>query len=1566
MDFDPISGLPMDPNTGLPIDPDPFNIPGLPPPLPPRRRPRARMPPPLPPAPAAPALPPALGNVPSNALSVSRRRARISAAAMDTAINEIVGDDAADIAAHFDQLVAPAAPVGPAQPRPGRPRGRPRKPTHLLKRPRRVPGRAAHRPRIFPEGSAPGRRRDREFGRRARLGLRNRRGEGVSRAPRRSGRIREVIEDPDRIRLVEGIRFSFEGGVNQVPLPVPRRARPRQNGRYDPLRPHLTFRRYGVVHMRAMAHMDAPRVGGLYFDEERRKWRLGPGGSREFLTVQMRVSRPWNGRRIQWTYNQRIAVDVPHGSILTEEMIQYGFRRWMLSVDDANDYDEYIFEVLSIGNRHGVPIDINSPSALRTLPLRGVTTKIVDCSVGTDEGLCVIAALQTALGKTTIRNLVRDKDLLIRQFRSCLDGWKPSDGISLEHLGVWCRLYCQNKLNIYAVEPLCADIFWKCTTPGAHHSVLIKVTGAHADVVVDPTTKRQAIHGNIQLTEMTWGPEYYSDFEAIDVESLGLELLIEKISDPNAKGFVLYNYSGQVADRLLLSKIIAEVMKVTGKHPSHTLCNDIGVKAFVHPTTNATIIYDPDYGDINSMLDDCRNSDLDLPSVCTVYKQQAASVIAKTTVETIVGQCPTSLMSPGLYKLFKTVKGGAFYFSDQAGDGSNVMDINKAYSYALLNDPSPIPIYNPLDDVVDFSRSLLKPGDAPAHESLPAGFGIIPIDIQLPFWPRPLSRVLYAVSEVAFLLQYGYIQLSDITHWLVPSSVLPADTYVSTVHRLYNSLPEKTAKLICNMTTGFFGKDHTTKAYSCVVDSAEVAAAVHGYHHSHPETGTIHVLPVGSFFEILLTREKHLYKNCMPLYQRIVSYTRVQMLNYARIGYDSGLGVPIMSKVDCLGWNTDPYAAMLPYTDPKEPGMLNQKQTSPWKEMAPKSVATAAEISEKCLVPLVNPEWLDREDFHRGALYRGPSGSGKSTKAVEIFKFNKDNNKKVLAFTMTGTSRNNMELLGIESPRTWAWIKEIMGHIQRRIVAYLASFDVIIGDEYSQFAIDVYVCLLLAKRQNPELIINLFGDVNQCRPYQKTNKSSVYNYDQCILLHYLCDGVRHDLQFIEGCGRYDMPLFQVSQTLLEEGILAGFRLRMAPPTCKRAIVKTNARKRSWDKVQMNKHMSEVDLVYRPYTLVYNPAPDTTPEAQKQDITLFSGLWVVCRVNYKAGDVPVTNGDRLLVGSWDEEQKTVYLQPRTVSSVYPDGFEVSFDAFMKHFELDYAVTSYRAQSVTEEGQLAVLEATYMTKNELYVAITRPRALKQLFVQPDVRLQGQFFRPEQYPKYIKVVEPYFVHAAIAAIKWMALPCMYLFALVLGADAGVQEQLEKEKERLLDPLNPVKGAERLRQYAEDQKQDPYVEIVQEARWPSWIMMMNELDYYIKTTDTDNCLNIIPDEKTDSQTQPAHKAVHLVSTKYLPTMRIGPSDGTIIMKVYTPVLTDKGKPTRKQINRSPTRMAQAITDFRALIAEYYKDTPISDPNWVRNQIISALTNPHWLECRYRQSADLKDWEHLLPPLVS
>jgi hypothetical protein len=337
----------------------------------------------------------------------------------------------------------------------------------------------------------------------------------------------------------------------------------------------------------------------------------------------------------------------------------------------------------------------------------------------------------------------------------------------------------------------------------------------------------------------------------------------------------------------------------------------------------------------------------------------------------------------------------------------------------------------------------------------------------------------------------------------------------------------------------------------------------------------------------------------------------------------------------------------------------------------------------------------------------GPGGSGKSEKLKAYY----DNDSLVL--TLTNKACDSLRKKGLEEIYTFdTYFRE-----KEKISDSIKKIQI---DEFSMMPTSWLIIIYKLKLKNPNLIVQLYGDPNQCKQVCKHNRYFDYLGKKCV--SYICDNNVIRKKYIEATARYDKELYEVLEYLLETG-------KMHPKLDNRPInhnLQSNIVKHNNIRDEINKKFANEWFIGM--KIIGNKFNDKSKGIFNSKLYYITDIKDnkikytddIKYLNYLIENKFTDTNEKYL--NYLKENKiekpieepivsiNKKIKKKRVKKPREDDGYVSKNYFLPA----YACTVYKYQGDTIEEPFNIHETSQMDRNELYTAISRAKKLDQIHI------------------------------------------------------------------------------------------------------------------------------------------------------------------------------------------------------------------------------------------------------------
>jgi hypothetical protein len=325
-------------------------------------------------------------------------------------------------------------------------------------------------------------------------------------------------------------------------------------------------------------------------------------------------------------------------------------------------------------------------------------------------------------------------------------------------------------------------------------------------------------------------------------------------------------------------------------------------------------------------------------------------------------------------------------------------------------------------------------------------------------------------------------------------------------------------KILACCFSGMLGRRYSTIDYGFVTNDYKTMCASYFQYNNknnyHWNSNTIDDLHF-----IRLTQKNRIFGDNSQIYRQILGQGMIQLLDMIEIVF-----VPNQSKI--IGYNTD--AVFI--ENPKQFTILENKKLLEYpkyreEKWKPKLYKQIEDKKKPLKIPnntKIYWKVLNEDDDNKNKSFIciGPGGSGKSEKLKAYY----DNDSLVL--TLTNKACDSLRKKGLEEIYTFdTYFRE-----KEKISDSIKKIQI---DEFSMMPTSWLIIIYKLKLKNPKLIVQLYGDPNQCKQVCKHNRYFDYLGKKCV--SFICNNNVIRKKYIEATARYDKELYEVLEYLLETG-----------------------------------------------------------------------------------------------------------------------------------------------------------------------------------------------------------------------------------------------------------------------------------------------------------------------------------------------------------------------------------------------------------------------------------------------
>ena len=1111
------------------------------------------------------------------------------------------------------------------------------------------------------------------------------------------------------------------------------------------------LRANGKAHHRLVRDGKMPVPGGRYVDPGTGKIRLKRGRASGTYTfnVVLRLKNHNTGKVLRLkNKNERrstktLTLLLKDGEELTNERIMERIEREQVDLNTRYEYEDIDFDYVETHGVDGVLVDLGNISSLANIVVHGERFKYFhdieesqdDINSGTCGIDCIVARVRKVLtgdhghhiprvlsSPVYFINWFQENVLIEEGYYSMTRPWSPEDGLTMEELNRFIDSpQARGLISLYIISPD-DKIVMKNVKDHSQMSLTLRINGSHVYLL-----NRKNLHLVKENNFIRFGEEWPSPnsmkegYKLVDGSQFRDLIGSDLIQQESENGFIVCGMD-HAGDR----KQLTYNLVVCTNSFLPIKFNDHGINELKLPDGRFVIFRSESKREM-SFIQNIQSKLMEnfkLPFIGSLTKFPTITQLTRWYFFNTLGVFPKSRFNTELGDLFEKYKRGGYLVKTRAIEEDEVeIDQSKAYSNVLVTNQYRWCVFDVLDQRESFNiQTHYRDGE------LMDGYYVVNREINFLWFHSPIIGRLYPKSFVMYALKHNAIRISDISEAIIPNRTLHHDFFKQSVLDLFESLGTGESKDVINPFTGMLGITQRKSYHGAICDSYEVAASMHGREIFDSNEKVIpHIqrlndedsMDLYKLHMVSYSRMEQLYEHHGPIYAQIVYGGIIEHLEMSRRCHECGLRV-IGSQVDACYLDTCNLELVQDMVEKYNTSLLLPNGIGSYKiEKSRRKNEVPMPITDEIDPDETKWSFVDNKEYEEGECFiTGGPGHGKSTELKRQTSFLKDSEYIVLT-TKTTVRDQLIREKGITGEvLTFANLHERSKHQIGSIAHFLSRFTHIFVDEAPTLSPGDWALLFKAKRKSKEpLIVVLFGDENQTRPIVSEDSfaSNVYDTMNCKSIMNLVGCRRVELPYILESARYDLALRDLVHGFLLDPVLPKEDdiLSTIDTNVKRHVVFTNRKKKQVDKLIMDKFNENREVME---TIQYKGK-----QKQQQDVNLSIGLPFIARENDKQAkllgfdedDVPdrVSNSERFIVSEIDKVKRKLMLTFRYDESKHA---VVTFSQLMKSYELDFAISAHRAQSITIDEQLQIhLESVRsMTFESLYVAMSRNRRRDQV--------------------------------------------------------------------------------------------------------------------------------------------------------------------------------------------------------------------------------------------------------------
>ena len=494
------------------------------------------------------------------------------------------------------------------------------------------------------------------------------------------------------------------------------------------------------------------------------------------------------------------------------------------------------------------------------------------------------------------------------------------------------------------------------------------------------------------------------------------------------------------------------------------------------------------------------------------FRNQSFTRMAHTWFEAKYGTLRKSTYSKELRQIFEDYSLPAYirkYKNVKRDERVYSIDTRRCYTSILIDNQAVYNEFSAFDEIKPYSSHAITCGEFYINRKFHMHSLI------------ELSHGWYPAVFVKYCLDHKYIVEDDIKYQILPSKVLPHDTFAEFAKEIVAEYPNQSKDLL-NSFIGELNKKQATIERGCTTDSFDVASSLVL---DYPD---VSVVKVGELWFIRDSCGTPMSSGNVPIYRHIIAsgYIKLDHMLHQTLKPDTRV---IAINTDSVKVQGDHASGIRSKDDVAigEYGYENSTSTIIGKNEIVER--PKYKFSKYPKVEMIEPDQIGESS----CMILGQAGTGKSYLLTNMA------TKDDITLCYTNKACNNLRDKGV--PNVFTFDMYFNEHLDNAsYVKRLNKYKKIMVDELSMTPSRFFIILSQlgaeGSESEPHQIL-LFGDMNQCKPVESSGVW--YDYSHSQFINALTNYKRVELQYVEGKSRYDRRLFAALNNFLNTGSSQG-------------------------------------------------------------------------------------------------------------------------------------------------------------------------------------------------------------------------------------------------------------------------------------------------------------------------------------------------------------------------------------------------------------------------------------------
>lgn len=647
------------------------------------------------------------------------------------------------------------------------------------------------------------------------------------------------------------------------------------------------------------------------------------------------------------------------------------------------------------------------------------------------------------------------------------------------------------------------------------------------------------------------------------------------------------------------------------------------------------------------------------------------------------------------------------------GEHKTTYDINKSYTNVMLKNDTPWNVFTGFDTPKPYNQTELQPGEYFINKKIEIAPSMI------------LPKSFYPLNIVQYMLDNNCISKTDITYQINATFHLPSNYFKDIVEFFYNmpiddDFKQIVGKALTNHLSGLLNKKYNNINHGAITN--DYLSAISLFTEETVKNNKCFITKIENVYLVKSTQSSLSYSTSSPIYRQIIAGGIIELAELTKQTVNQN-SIIVRHKVDSISI-INPIIPTLSneiggIKEEPFPILNNTKRDWLVDEVRP-------------TYNLEQPEWkeedwnvtMDISLLQGSCLITGMSGSGKTT----TLKKSIPKDKNIIVRAYTNKAVNVLKDKGINSKQVDTLDHLLQNPVTKQL-SYTAAYENLKNIErldIDEYGMVPYQHLQLLSRLQDDLKfdVRMFGDPRQTSAVQGGKMwKKLYTYENEKLVMSLCGYRKFNMQYIDGCGRYDKTLYRTIIYFLKHSKLPKWTNKLKKCNINLAFTNKKCKQINQKKINSIKSKSINKSKFK-----INSKKTQNKIGDYCLIKLIKGMPIISNANL----LNIKKSERTIIKKVFPKKKQVNIKnPHSKKHI-----TISFEDLLNNFDYGYCMTVHRMQGDEINEDYNIYEVEKMSKELLYTAIGRGKKLSQIHFNSS-KLKSHYLCMEDRAESIQII-------------------------------------------------------------------------------------------------------------------------------------------------------------------------------------------------------------------------------------